>query len=371
MNDYNLECCDRTFSEWNDPITITGVKDRFVSKLEIPSSIDNAPILYIEKDAFRGMTNLKEVDIHESLLFYYECFRDYPTIYNNLRQRYKEWIQRQPYLKNLPQYADNYESLFIGAKNLGTVTIPTGVKNITCAFADSSIERIIIPESVVLMDCALARCENLKEIIIECAYDRGAIFGGNVNTNVENVVCFNESFTIVGDTPNATWYVPDEKFDDYEQLLKKCPQELGFNQCFPVGCKNVSYLRLYPEDVCKFNISYKNKCRYKEGRASIDCWLGMHDLQASFKNWQITQFADKSFVICDLQTGEKIDDVETIINQIANQIGMVRSYDWDNWKPESKICDLISRIKYRDEYSSFSSLMTFGQIFPPGSNYKK
>ena len=355
MSIYNLMYSVNPCGDYNDPITITGVHDRIVSKLTIPSHIDHSRIENIHKDAFSGMTNLKEVEIDDSLLRFYECFRNNPTIYNDWRQRYKEWIKaqnlRELKYSLLPAYADSYESLFIGLKNIGTVVIPNGVKNITCAFADSSVERIIIPESVFLMDCALARCENLKEIIIECAYDRGALFGGCDNDNVESVICFSDSPTIIGYTPNAAWYVPYNSIKDYDQALEEFPKKHKCNAHLHVGCNGVlsighiGFFKGYDYE-SKLIAIVDKKSRFRlEEESHLGCPIGYNHIQASIDNWQLTDFGYKEeFVICNLKSGEKIDDVEPIIDQIATKINHERNFDWDSWCNKAKVRDLIGRI---------------------------
>ena len=52
MSIYNLMYSVNPCGDYNDPITITGVHDRIVSKLTIPSHIDHARIENIHKDVF-------------------------------------------------------------------------------------------------------------------------------------------------------------------------------------------------------------------------------------------------------------------------------------------------------------------------------
>lgn len=361
--------------EWYDPVVISGVYDNTVEKLEIPSTLGGAPVDGITKDAFRGMPNLKEVEIDDSLLYLYDRFIEYPEIYKKLRKKYKdketEYIYKQYGWLYLPDETDSYESLYIGNQSLENVIIPEGIKNITNAFANSSVKRIIIPESVEMMDGALAGCDSLEEIVIACAYDKGAIFGGKENMSVKKVACFNDALTIVGSTPNATWYVPYAKVEDYQQLLNSFSED---GKC--ISCERVTRLSDYKTDCKLLEESYKIRLKKEREIPGIP----LLPIQFSFfQKWQLTHFGmrkgglGKGFVVCDLETGKKIDNIEPVLNRIAevmeeHEVIDRKKCDWDTWTNESKVIFLIRSII---DIHMLPFLLYNKELEEPGSNYEK
>lgn len=233
----NLKTIVNSCGEYYDPVTISGVYDRNVEVLKIPTHEGYAPINNIFIDAFVGMPNLKRVEIDDAMLRYYECFRCYPEVYSELRQSYSEWAKNQTELNywSLPAYATDYSDLFIGAEDVRKVVIPPGVTNIRNAFSGSKIEQILIPESVSQMECALRDCPDLKEIVVMGEYNDGDLFGPSPS-QVETVVCVSKRPVILGSTPNATWYVPYDSENEYKEAFE------GVNEsCHSIGCPKVAY----------------------------------------------------------------------------------------------------------------------------------
>ena len=140
----------------NDTVTLLGVKYSNVTTITIPNTYGQTPIANIAEDAFADMPNLIKVDMDVKMLRFYECFRDYPTIYQDLRSQYRAWAKKhkvEP--SNLPKYATDYSDLFSNSQQLSHLNIPNEVKNITRAFEGSSISSGFIPKTVEEMEASL------------------------------------------------------------------------------------------------------------------------------------------------------------------------------------------------------------------------
>jgi hypothetical protein len=244
-------------------ITITDCDTKVSGNLEIPSSIENKPVISIGENAFRDCVNLNNVKIPDGIKTiksgaFYKCtnlsnvnipetiatigmsafkgtalanIKIPDTVTNIGSSVFRDCLR----LTNIevqdshPVYAREAGMLLNKAKDVllsypsasGEITIPSTVKKIAYgAFAGSNVHKVRMSESVTTIEGnAFTQCKELREIFISksvTAIGLGA-FGGCQNLTV---------MTFYGDSPSQ---VEDVFKNEPESLLRDAPAKIHYN----------------------------------------------------------------------------------------------------------------------------------------------
>lgn len=201
-------------------ITITGLKNKNITALEIPAEIDGKKVTAIGQDAFSGCTGLESVKIPANITSvgagaFYSCINlKSATIAEGVKEIGTAAFEGCSSLKSAVILGDVKaisNNMFHLCSKLTDVTLPESVETIgDDAFAGcSSLPSIILPKKVTKIgEDAFKSCDNLKMVYFcgtQAEWDAIAMDTGNGNLTAAKVICdFDGKLTVTFDANGGT-----------------------------------------------------------------------------------------------------------------------------------------------------------------------
>jgi hypothetical protein len=163
---------DYTFDKSSEGITITGLKNKNLTNLVIPSEINGEAVVRIRSHAFLNLDNIQSIVIPDTVTaIEYEAIKACPNLESltipasvtNLRD-----VVDCPKLKYLTIGIEKVNgATFRSCKAIERITVLEGAKEISGFHYFSSLREVILPESMqVIAKNAFTYCINLQKINI-------------------------------------------------------------------------------------------------------------------------------------------------------------------------------------------------------------